>query len=156
VRYGNVPEAEALKFVTLNAAIQLGTAAQNGSLEVGKDADFVMWDGHPLSSTARVESTWIEGRKYYERAADQAARSANDKERARLIAKALPARLARLRAPASEGARADASRGTAATPNLLKDFFEYAALQRELHLAKQYRGDYWDGGQWHECTEDAR
>ncbi|MEK7251282.1 MAG: amidohydrolase, partial [Bacteroidota bacterium] len=49
VKYGGVPETEALKFVTLNPAKQLKVDNKVGSLEIGKDADFVVWNGNPLS-----------------------------------------------------------------------------------------------------------
>ncbi len=88
VRYGNVPEDEALKFVTLNAAIQLGIQERVGSLEAGKDADFVVWSGHPLSSYSVAEQTWIDGRKYFDRAADLKRRTAVAAEREALIARA--------------------------------------------------------------------
>jgi imidazolonepropionase-like amidohydrolase len=88
VRYGGVPEDEALKFVTLNPAKQLGVDRLVGSIEPGKSADFVIWSGHPLSSSTHCEQTWIEGRKYFDRAADLAQRSAIDKERAALLAEA--------------------------------------------------------------------
>lgn len=89
VKYGNVPEAEALKFVTINPAIQLGVDNQVGSLEPGKDADFVIWSGHPLSTFTRAEQTWIEGRRYFDIAQDEALRAAAGVERARLIQKIL-------------------------------------------------------------------
>ena len=50
VKYGGVPPEEALKFVTLNPAKQLRIEDRVGSIEVGKDADFVVWSGDPLSS----------------------------------------------------------------------------------------------------------
>jgi len=87
VRYGGVPEEEALKFVTLNPAKQLGIADRVGSLEVGKDADFAVWNGSPLDSTSLCLQTWIEGRKYFDRAADLALRPALEAEREALIAK---------------------------------------------------------------------
>jgi hypothetical protein len=59
-----------------------------GSLQSGKDADFAIWNGSPLSPFSRCEQTWIEGRKYFDRALDLAGREALDKERAQLIAKA--------------------------------------------------------------------
>jgi imidazolonepropionase-like amidohydrolase len=88
VRYGGVPEEEALRFVTLNPARQLGIADRVGSLEAGKDADFVLWSDHPLSTAAVCLETWIDGRKYFDRAADLAAREELAAERAALIAKA--------------------------------------------------------------------
>ena len=94
VKFGGVPEEEALKFVTINAAKQLGIDKRVGSLEPGKDADFVVWSGHPLDSRSVVLQTWIEGKKYFDR--DEAAKRAADlkQERADLIAKAK--RLAKL------------------------------------------------------------
>ena len=88
VRYGGVPEEEALRFVTLNPARQLGVDDRVGSLEPGKDADFAIWSGHPLDSTSICLETWIEGRKYFDRAADLELRPALEAERAALVAKA--------------------------------------------------------------------
>jgi len=88
VRYGGVPEEEALRFVTLNPARQLGIADRVGSLEPGKDADFVLWSDHPLSSSAVCLETWIDGRKYFDRARDLAMRDELAAERAALVAKA--------------------------------------------------------------------
>ncbi|MFQ5528460.1 MAG: amidohydrolase family protein [Thermoanaerobaculia bacterium] len=88
VRYGGVPEEEALKFVTLNPAIQLGVADRIGSLEPGKDADFVIWSGDPLSNYSITEQTWVDGRKYFDREEDLARREAVTAERDALIAKA--------------------------------------------------------------------
>ncbi len=87
LRYGGVPDAEALKFVTLNPAQQLGIAERVGSVEPGKDADFVLWSGNPLSTNTICLETWIDGRKYFDRAADLALRPALDEERKALIAK---------------------------------------------------------------------
>jgi N-acetylglucosamine-6-phosphate deacetylase len=88
VKYGGVPPEEALKFVTLNPARQLGVDARIGSLEAGKDADFVLWSGDPLATTSHCEQTWIEGRRYFDRATDIAARDGMLRERAALIARA--------------------------------------------------------------------
>jgi len=88
VKYGNVPPEDALAFVTSNPARQLGIADRVGSLEAGKDGDFVVWSGDPLSTTSVALETWIEGKKYFDRAADLAARPALEKERAELVAKA--------------------------------------------------------------------
>lgn len=88
VKYGGVKPADALAFVTSNSARQLGIFDTTGSLEPGKDADFVVWNGDPLSSTTVALETWIEGRKYFDREADLAGRAALEKERADLVAKA--------------------------------------------------------------------
>ena len=87
VRYGGLSETEALKLVTINPAIQLHVQNMVGSLEKGKDADFVVWNGNPLSTYSLAEQTWIDGRKYFDRAADLAQRKQLADERAALIAK---------------------------------------------------------------------
>ncbi|MCA9311967.1 MAG: amidohydrolase family protein, partial [Phycisphaerales bacterium] len=89
VRYGGVAPEEALKFVTLNPAIQLGISDRVGSLEAGKDADFVIWSGPPLSTFSRCEATWIDGREYFSRAHDEALRAAAASERQRIIQKVI-------------------------------------------------------------------
>jgi imidazolonepropionase-like amidohydrolase len=92
VKYGGVPEEAALDFVTINPAIQLGIDRRVGSLEPGKDADFVIWSGPPLSVFSHAEQTWIDGRRYFDSAADARMRTETAAERARLIQKALAAR----------------------------------------------------------------
>ena len=72
VKYGGISESEALKFVTLNPAKQLRIEAYVGSLEVGKQADFAIWNGSPLAVTSHCEETWIDGRKYFDRTEDLA------------------------------------------------------------------------------------
>lgn len=91
VRYsrGSIDPATALKFVTLNPAIQLGIADRVGSLEVGKDADFAVWNGPPLSSLSRCIATYIDGREYFSEAADARLRERVSSERDRLINKIL-------------------------------------------------------------------
>lgn len=88
VKYGAVAPADALAFVTSNPARQLGIASRVGSLEPGKDGDFVIWSGDPLSTTSVALETWIEGKKFFDRAADLAGRPALERERAELVAKA--------------------------------------------------------------------
>ncbi len=89
VRYGDVPPAEALQFVTLNSARQLGIDRWVGSLEVGKDADLVVWSGPPLSTYSRCEQTWIDGRKYFDRDDDLVRRRRVAQMRAALIQRVL-------------------------------------------------------------------
>ncbi|MBI3853911.1 MAG: amidohydrolase family protein [Verrucomicrobia bacterium] len=88
VKYGDTPEEEALKFVTINPAKQLHIDQRVGSLEPGKDADFVVWSGPPLDSRSVVLQTWIDGKKYFDRALDAQRTAALEKERTDLLAKA--------------------------------------------------------------------
>jgi len=67
MRYGGVPENEALKMITINPAIELGIDKRAGSLEVGKDGDVSIWDGHPFSVYSRPAMTVIEGEAYFVR-----------------------------------------------------------------------------------------
>ena len=89
VKYGGVPPAEALKFVTLNPARQLRIDQQVGSLEPQKDADVVVWSGDPLSIFSRCEQTWIDGRKYFDIAADRIARQEAAQRHNQLVQKIL-------------------------------------------------------------------
>lgn len=67
MRYGGLSEQQALALVTINPAKQLGIAHRVGSLEVGKDGDVTIWDGHPLSVYSRCEMSLIEGEVYFQR-----------------------------------------------------------------------------------------
>jgi imidazolonepropionase-like amidohydrolase len=67
MRYGGATEEEALKMITLNAAWIVGVDDRVGSIEVGKDADLVIWDGYPLSSYGVPEKVWIDGEVYFDR-----------------------------------------------------------------------------------------
>lgn len=80
-KYGGVPEEEALKMITLNAAKQLGIDKRTGSIEVGKDGDIVIWTSHPFSVYSRVDQTIIEGEVYFDRAKDVQMREQLAKER---------------------------------------------------------------------------
>lgn len=55
----------ALKAITLWPAEIMGLADRVGSIEVGKDADVVLWSGDPMVTTSRATSVWIEGRRVY-------------------------------------------------------------------------------------------
>ena len=93
VKYGDghIAPHDALAFVTINPAIQLGIADRVGSLEAGKDADFVIWSASPLSSFSRCEATWIDGREYYSLERDREHRERIGRERHRLLQLALEA-----------------------------------------------------------------
>jgi imidazolonepropionase-like amidohydrolase len=56
-----VTEEEALRWITANPAWALGIDARTGTLEVGKDADVVVWDRSPFSVYAKAERVFVEG-----------------------------------------------------------------------------------------------
>jgi len=60
-------EEDAISWITINAAWALGVHQQTGSLEPGKNADLVLWSGHPLSVYTRAERVWIDGAMLYDR-----------------------------------------------------------------------------------------
>jgi imidazolonepropionase-like amidohydrolase len=70
VRAGMSREA-ALRAVTLEAARQLDLDDRIGSLEVGKDADFCVLDGDPLSVYSLVLETWVEGERVFDLASEE-------------------------------------------------------------------------------------
>jgi len=88
ILYGGLTRDEALKLVTLNPAIQLGIDKRVGSIDVGKDADLVIYNHDPLSAYAVVEKTLVDGRVYFDRARDIAGRPALEKEKKELLEKA--------------------------------------------------------------------
>ncbi len=81
MKYGGVPEEDALKMITINPAKQLGIDKRTGSVEQGKDADLVIWTAHPFSSFSRPDITMIEGEIFFDRAVDAQKRTEMAKER---------------------------------------------------------------------------
>jgi len=65
VREGMAPE-DALKAITINAAKCVKLDNRIGSLEIGKDADMVLYTGDPLDYSSKVKMTFINGQKVYE------------------------------------------------------------------------------------------
>lgn len=70
VREG-LPAKDALYALTMGAAEILGISEQLGSLEVGKEADIVIWNGDPLELKSNVEQTIIGGSTVYNRGKDK-------------------------------------------------------------------------------------
>src|SRR5580698_412273 len=64
---GGMTEDAALKGLTIYPAEMLDLQSRMGSLEVGKDADFIVLSGTPLSVYTHVLQTWIEGEKVFDR-----------------------------------------------------------------------------------------
>ncbi|HWT87466.1 MAG TPA: amidohydrolase [Candidatus Angelobacter sp.] len=87
IKYGGLSHDEALKLVTINPAIQLGIDKRVGSIEVGKDADLVIYNHDPLSAYAVVQKTLIDGRVYFDRQQDIAGRPALEREKKTLLEK---------------------------------------------------------------------
>jgi imidazolonepropionase-like amidohydrolase len=67
MRFGGFTEQQALQTITINPAKELGIDKRTGSIEVGKDADLAIWDGHPLSVYSKCALTMIEGEVFFER-----------------------------------------------------------------------------------------
>ncbi len=142
VLYCGMEEVEALKLVTFNPALQLRIADRVGSLAPGKDADFVIWSGHPLSMYARAEETWIEGTPYFTQERDAALREADRAERQALIQKVLAAPDEKEGAKAEKKAARDAAGGSAPGET------EAEAGERERRRARRvwqcdHVEDYW-------------
>lgn len=68
VRFGGISELEALKMITINPAKILGVDKWVGTIEVGKDADFAVFNRHPLDPYTICEMTIIDGEIYFDRA----------------------------------------------------------------------------------------
>jgi len=81
VKYGDISEEDAWKFVTLNPAKLLHIDNRVGSIKVGKDADVVLWSDHPMSIYAKAEKTIIEGVTYFDINRDKQMRESIKKEK---------------------------------------------------------------------------
>ncbi len=85
VKYGGVSEEDAWKMVTLNPAKLLHLDERMGSLKEGKDADIVIWSDHPLSITAVVEKTFVDGLLLYDINRSLVMHNRDQKERNRIL-----------------------------------------------------------------------
>ena len=142
IKYGDLTEIDALKLVTINPAKHLGISDRVGTLEVGKDADVVLWSGHPLSSLSRVDSTWIDGRPYFDRAQDALARERTISERERLQQKVL---LAQATAPSED-------KPPALTATKPVSLWQFQTHQGWLADFAAYRTIYHSGGDVNTCS----
>ncbi|WP_340588308.1 amidohydrolase [Erythrobacter alti] len=62
----DIADADVISWITLNAARAMGIDHMTGSLEAGKMADVVLWNGDPLSIYSRPEMVWIDGALMYD------------------------------------------------------------------------------------------
>ncbi|GAA0470613.1 amidohydrolase [Parasphingorhabdus litoris] len=74
-----ISDAQAIQWITYNAAKAMGIADQTGSLKPGKMADVVLWNDNPLSVYSRPEKVWIDGAMLYD-ANDPSRRPVSDFE----------------------------------------------------------------------------
>lgn len=63
----DIKEEDAIRWITANAAKSLGLSDKTGSLEAGKNADVVIWNGNPFSVYAKAEQVFVDGAKVYDR-----------------------------------------------------------------------------------------
>jgi imidazolonepropionase-like amidohydrolase len=141
LRDGRLSPEQALALVTLNPARQLGVDAWVGSLEEGKQADVVLWSGPPLSILSRVNSTWVDGRRLFDRAQDAQLRLRDARERERLLARVA-------QASAKSGA---APSTTPASPALQQLLAQAQQLARQAHGA--LHSEYADRTPVHQCLD---
>ncbi len=87
MKYGGLSETEALSTITINPAKQLSIDNKVGSIEVGKDADLVIFDKHPLSNFAKVEKVFIDGDVYFDINKDLADRPVHEADKKKLLDK---------------------------------------------------------------------
>ncbi len=109
VRWGDMNDDQAMALVTMNPAKQLRIDQRVGSLDVGKDADVVLWNAHPLSTYATVDKTFIDGIAYYDRETELARIAMVEKEKATISG----------RAGNAAGGQRGAGAGAAVTPGNL-------------------------------------
>jgi len=62
-----IDEDKAIKWLTINPAWALGLDDRIGSIEVGKNADVVLWSSDPFSVYSRPEKVWIDGAMLFDR-----------------------------------------------------------------------------------------
>jgi imidazolonepropionase-like amidohydrolase len=137
--YSGLSDTEALALVTRNPAQQLRIGDQVGSIKAGMDADLVLWSHHPLSSYARPQKVWIDGREYFDQADDRAEQARIVMNRSELIQAALT--------QAPKGGPPGAG-GPGRKPRLLIDPTRYRVLDSRLAAL---RGAYHNGEAVHYC-----
>ena len=87
MKWGGLDETAALSLVTINPAKQLRIDNRVGSIEVGKDADLVIWENHPLSSYAKTLTTLVDGRVVFDIERDRERQQQIEQEKEQLKGK---------------------------------------------------------------------
>ncbi|MEY4952265.1 MAG: hypothetical protein RL299_689 [Pseudomonadota bacterium] len=75
----DISDGEVIRWLTLNPAKAIGVDKLTGSLEAGKAADMVLWNGNPLSVYSRPEKVWVDGALLFD-ASDRKRRAVSDFE----------------------------------------------------------------------------
>lgn len=130
VQHCGMSQENAMKMATINPAKQLKIDKYTGSLKAGKDADFVIWSGSPLSIYSKVEQTWVDGVNYFNRTADKDARVALAAEKNSLIQKVL----------------SDGSKKTKSKNDSMNDDTKQVGSSDEIYILKEE-------AQWH-CDDN--
>ena len=146
LRHGGLSDEEAWKLVTLNPAIQLGIEGRVGAIKPGLDADLVLWSAHPLSNYARAETTWIDGRRYFDRSEDAELQAAILADRERLLVLAAAERRKSLSMAAD--AKSEEAKPARTDPALLR------LIQSDVRWLSHFgalRGIYHDGTDLNSC-----
>jgi len=112
IMYTDISQEEALKMVTIYPARLLMVQDRIGSIKEGKDADFVIWNGNPLSIYSRPEQTWIEGRKYFDVETDRVLRDDLLREKNALIQKVIKSGKKPGKSPPDKNAKDEYGPGT--------------------------------------------
>jgi imidazolonepropionase-like amidohydrolase len=85
IKWGEMSEIDALALITLNPAKQFRIDDRVGSIEVGKDADLVIYDQNPMSVFSVVQQTFVDGNLYFDIEADRQRQVTIDDMKARLM-----------------------------------------------------------------------
>ena len=126
----NLTRSEALRLYTIGGAWLTLEEGRKGSIEVGKDADLVLWSDHPLSNFARAEKTYVDGRAYFDREEDRALQAQIATDRERIVQKALAERSKTLALDAEQEKKDDAKDQA---PAAGADWFVEHAAERGLY-----------------------
>lgn len=142
VKYGDVDPEEALKFVTLNVAKQLRIDDRVGAIAPGMDADLAVWTADPLSSFARCERTFVDGREMFSMERDAELREQMVAERDRIIQKIIADKKAKPETDEAPEAETEAARaldllasGNASPAEMIE---AYRLVQQLASLEEQY------------------
>jgi imidazolonepropionase-like amidohydrolase len=63
----DITPERAIRWVTINPAKSMGIDDQTGSLEPGKMADVVLWNGNPFSVYALADQVYVDGALVFDR-----------------------------------------------------------------------------------------